>query len=196
MRLSAGEKYEIIQTVTRCEIGVKRTLDSFGIARSTFYKWYQNYLKSGYDGLKVAKRSSHRQWNSIPEEQKELVVEIALEHTELSSRELAYKITDEQGIFISESSVYRILKQRDLIPAPNHFLISAANEFKDKTTFVHQMWQTDFTYFKIIGWGWYYLSTVLDDFSRYIIHWELCDSMKAEDVKRTVDTAIAKAKLK
>ncbi|MCI0922795.1 DDE-type integrase/transposase/recombinase, partial [Sphingobacterium rhinopitheci] len=71
-----------------------------------------------------------------------------------------------------------------------------ANEFKDKTTFVHQMWQTDFTYFKIIGWGWYYLSTVLDDFSRYIIHWELCDSMKAEDVKRTVDTAIIKAKLK
>ena len=58
------------------------------------------------------------------------------------------------------------------------------------------MWQTDFTYFKIIGWGWYYLSTVLDDFSRYIIHWELCDSMKAEDVKRTVDTAIVKAKLK
>lgn len=196
MRLSAGEKYEIIQTVTQSEIGVKRTLDSFGIARSTFYKWYQNYLKSGFDGLETSKRSCRRQWNSIPQEQKDLVVEIALEHTELSSRELAYKITDEQSVFISESSVYRILKQRDLIPAPNHFLISAANEFKDKTAFVHQMWQTDFTYFKIIGWGWYYLSTVLDDFSRYIIHWELCDSMKADDVKRTVDTAIAKAKLK
>ncbi|MFV0141370.1 transposase, partial [Empedobacter falsenii] len=62
--------------------------------------------------------------------------------------------------------------------------------------FVHQMWQTDFTYFKIIGWGWYYLSTILDDYSRYIIHWELCSSMKAEDVKRTVKTAIEKAKLK
>jgi transposase InsO family protein len=58
------------------------------------------------------------------------------------------------------------------------------------------MWQTDFTYFKIIGWGWYYLSTILDDYSRYIIHWELCSSMKAEDVKRTVKTAIEKAKLK
>ncbi|SDO87323.1 Integrase core domain-containing protein [Cloacibacterium normanense] len=125
-----------------------------------------------------------------------MVVEIALEHTELSSRELAHKITDEQGVFISESSVYRILKQRDLIPAPNHFLLSAANEFKDKTEFVHQMWQTDFTYFKVIGWGWYYLSTILDDYSRYIIHWEICDSMKAEDVKRTVNTAIEKAKLK
>lgn len=196
MRLTAAEKYEVIQTVTTSEIGVKRTLENFGIARSTFYKWYQQYLENGYAGLKSAGRTTKRQWNSIPEAQKDLVVEIALEHTELSSRELAYKITDEQGVFISESSVYRILKQRDLIPAPNHFLLSAANEFKDKTAFVHQMWQTDFTYFKIIGWGWYYLSTVLDDFSRYIIHWELCDSMKAEDVRRTVDTAIAKAKLK
>ncbi len=42
----------------------------------------------------------------------------------------------------------------------------------------------------------YYLSTVLDDYSRYIIHWEICDSMKAEDVKRTVNKAIEKAKLK
>ena len=171
MRLSASEKYEIIHEVTTSEIGVKRTLESFGIARSTFYKWYQKYLENGYDGLETFKRTSKRQWNSIPEEQKDLVVEIALEHTELSSRELAHKITDEQGIFISESSVYRVLKQRDLIPAPNQFFLSAANEFKDKTEFVHQMWQTDFTYFKVIAWGWYYLSTVLDDYSRYIIHW-------------------------
>lgn len=196
MRLSVAEKYEIIQTVTTSEIGVQRTLESFGIARSTFYKWYQKYLKDGYEGLVQGSRAHPRQWNSIPQEQKDLVVEVALEHTELSSRELAHKITDEQGIFISESSVYRILKQRDLIPAPNHFLISAANEFKDKTSFVHQMWQTDFTYFKIVGWGWYYLSTVLDDYSRYIIHWELCDSMNAEDVKRTINAAIEKAKLK
>lgn len=121
MRLSASEKYEIIQAVTTSEIGVKRTLESLRIARSTFYKWYQKYLENGYDGLETSKRTSKRQWNSIPEEQKDLVVEIALEHTELSSRELAHKITDEQGVFISESSVYRILKQRDLIPAPNHF---------------------------------------------------------------------------
>ena len=41
--------------------------------------------------------------------------------------------------------------------------------------------QTDFTYFKIIGWGWYYLSTILDDYSRYIIAWKLCTNMRAED---------------
>ncbi|MDM1300008.1 transposase, partial [Empedobacter falsenii] len=196
MRLSASEKHEIIQIVTRSEIGVKRTLEEFGIARSTFYKWYSNYLENGFEGLESKNYSTHRKWNSIPDSQKDLIVELALDYPELSARELACKMTDELGIYISESSVYRILKQRDLIPSPNHILISAANEFKDKTNFVHQMWQTDFTYFKIIGWGWYYLSTILDDYSRYIIHWELCSSMKAEDVKRTVKTAIEKAKLK
>lgn len=196
MRLTAAEKYELIQTVTTSELGVKKTLEEFGIPKSSFYKWYKRYLEKGYDGLEKSKRISNRQWNSIPESQQNLVVEIALEYPELSSRELAYKITDEHGIYISESSVYRILKKRDLIPAPNHILIEASNEFKDKTQFVHQMWQTDFTYFKIIGWGWYYLSTILDDYSRYIIHWELCDSMEANDVKRTVETAINKAKLK
>ncbi|MGV0980635.1 DDE-type integrase/transposase/recombinase [Empedobacter falsenii] len=196
MRLSASEKHEIIQIVTRSDIGVKRTLKEFGIARSTFYKWYSNYLENGFEGLESKRHSTYRKWNSIPESQKDLIVELALDYPELSARELAFKMTDELGIYISESSVYRILKQRNLIPAPNHILIAAANEFKDKTNFVHQMWQTDFTYFKIIGWGWYYLSTILDDYSRYIIHWELCSSMKAEDVKRTIKTAIEKAKLK
>lgn len=196
MRLTAGEKYEIIQQVTRSELGVKRTLEEYGISRSTFYNWYNLFLKSGYEGLQEKGRASRRRWNRIPDEQKDMVVNIALERTELSSRELAHHITDEQGVFISESSVYRILKSRGLITAPSHILIKAADEFSDKTAFVHQMWQTDFTYFKIIGWGWYYLSTVLDDYSRYIIHWELCRSMKADDVKRTVDTAIAKARIK
>ena len=47
--------------------------------------------------------------------------------------------------------------------------MKASDEFKDKTTAPNQLWQTDFTYLKVIGWGWFYLSTVLDDFSRYII---------------------------
>ncbi len=196
MRFTASEKHEIIHQVTRSEAGVKKTLDEFGIARSTFYKWYNLFLTSGHEGLKEQRRTSRRQWNSIPQQQRDLVVEVALERPDLSCRELACRITDGQGVFISESSVYRILKERGLITAPSHILISASDEFRDKTAFVHQMWQTDFTYFKIVGWGWYYLSTVLDDFSRYIIHWELCLSMKAEDVKRTVDTAIAKARIK
>jgi putative transposase len=138
------------------------------------------------DGLLPQKRT-RRQWNSIPEPQKQLVVEVALDHPVLSPRELSVKITDEQKIFISESRVYRILKEKGLITTPAYVLLSASNEFKNKTQFVHELWQTDFTYFKILGWGWYYLSTILDDYSRYIIHWELCKTMKAEDVQRSVE---------
>ena len=196
MRLSADEKLEIIRIVTRSEMGVNRTLRELGIHKSTFYNWYNLFLEKGEAGFSLSPNSSRRQWNSIPEEEKNLVVEVALNYPELSSRELAHKMTDEQGFFISESSVYRILKKRGLITAPSHILISAANEFKNKTNFVHEMWQTDFTYFKILGWGWYFLSTVIDDYSRYIVHWELCKNMKSEDVKRTVDRAVEKAGLR
>lgn len=179
--------------VVDSEIGVNRTLREIGLNKSTFYNWYKAYSDHGVDGLVPNKRCSNRQWNSIPQAQKTLVIELALNHPHLSSRELAYTLRDEQQVFISESSVYRILKAAGLITAPAHIFLSAADEFSNKTCFVHQMWQTDFTYFKILGWGWYYLSTVLDDFSRYIVHWELCESMKVEDVKRTVDRAIVKA---
>ncbi len=93
---------------------------------------------------------------------------------ELSPRELAVRFTDEKNYFVSEASVYRLLKAHDLITSPAYIVIKAADEFKDKTTAINQLWQTDFTYLKITGWGWYYLSTVLDDFSRYIVAWKLC----------------------
>lgn len=195
MRLTAAEKLEIIHMVDRSELGVNKTLQQLGIHKSTFYSWYKIYLNKGNKALE-AKKQTRRQWNSIPGEQKQLVVEVALDHPELSPRELACRLTDEQEVFISESSVYRILKANGLVTTPQHILLSASDEFKEKTHFVHQMWQTDFTYLKVLGWGWYYLSTILDDYSRYIVHWELCKSMTAEDVKRTVDQAMVKAKLK
>jgi putative transposase len=69
-------------------------------------------------------------------------------------------------------------------------VIKAAVSFKDKTTAPNQLWQTDFTYLKVIGWGWFYLSSVLDDFSRYIVAWKLCTTMRAEDVTATLDLAL------
>ena len=190
MRRSASEKLEIIQIVQGSELGVKRTLKELGINRSTFYEWYRNYLDHGLEGLipKVPVRKTF--WNKIPERERNKVVEFALERPELSPRELAYHITDNQGWFISESSVYRILKQRGLITSPAWIVMAAADEFKDKTSRIHQQWQTDFTYFKIIGWGWYYLATVMDDYSRYIITWELCSNMETNDAKRVVGEAI------
>lgn len=182
--------------VERSDIGVNRTLQQLGIPKSTFYKWYKAYIDNGISGLENKNPGNKRQWNSIPQEEKNLVISVALEFSELSPRELSCKLSDERKVFISESSVYRILKAKGLITSPAHILLSAGNEFAKKTMFVHEMWQTDFTYFKILGWGWYYLSTILDDYSRFIVHWELCDTMKAEGVQSTVHNAVKKAELK
>ena len=130
-------------------------------------------------------------WNRIPPDILDQIIELALEQSELSPRELAMRFTDERRYFVSEATVYRLLKAHDLITSPAYVVIKAADQFHTKTTRVNEMWQTDFTYFKIIGWGWMYLSTVLDDFSRYIIAWKLCTNMRAEDVTDTLDMALA-----
>jgi putative transposase len=139
LRLTISEKLEIIHMVTRSEIGVNRKLGEIGINKSTFYNWYHAYSENGIEGLLPTKRVSNRQWNCLPQEQKNLVVKLALDYPVLSSRELAYKMTVEQQIFISESSVYIILKSRGLIIVPAHIFLSESNEFIDKTCFDHQM---------------------------------------------------------
>ena len=190
MRFSQQEKYDIIRLVDGSDLSANRTLKELGLHKRTYFNWYARYLEGGYDGLASKAKGRRQTWNKIPAQQKSEVVEQALEHPELSSRELAVHIVDHHQWYISESSVYRILKERGLITAPAHIVLSASDEFKDKTRRVNEMWQTDFTYFKIIGWGWYYLSTVLDDYSRYIIAHDLCENMTTDDVKPSVLKAL------
>jgi putative transposase len=184
-----SEKMEIIRLVENSEWPVKRTLKALGVPRSTFYAWYKRYQEEGFDGL--ARRTATRPvWNKIPEEERQQVVDVALEHPDKSPRQLAYYIIDQHETFVSESSVYRILKARDLITSPVFQIVTAASEFKHKTKRINQLWQTDFTQLKVIGWGWYYLCTILDDYSRYILAWRLAPTMGAEDAKATLLQAV------
>ena len=190
MRYPASEKLEIIGIVEQSHLPAKRTLDQLGIARRTFYRWYDRYLGGGPEALEDRPSAPSRVWNRIPDAIHEQIIEMALEQSELSPRELAVRFTDETHYFVSEASVYRLLKAHDLITSPAFVMIKAADRFHTPTTRPNQMWQTDFTYFKIIGWGWMYLSSVLDDFSRYIIAWKLCSTMRAEDVTDTLELAL------
>ena len=191
MRYPASEKLEIIKLVEQSHLPAKQTLDRLGVPRRTFYRWYDRFLEGGPEALADRSSAPSRVWNRIGEDIQQQIIEMALEYSELSPRELAVRFTDERRYFVSEATVYRLLKAHDLITSPAYVVIKAANEFHTKTTRANEMWQTDFTYFKIIGWGWIYLSTVLDDFSRYIIAWKLCTTMKAADVTDTLDMALA-----
>ena len=190
MRYPASEKLEIIRIVEQSHLPAKRTLDQLGVARRTFYRWYDRYLEGGPEALADRSSTPIRVWNRIAPEVQDQIVEMALEQTDLSPRELAVRFTDEKRYFVSEATVYRLLKAHDLITSPAYTVIKAAEAFHTQTTRPNEMWQTDFTYFKIIGWGWVYLSTVLDDYSRYIIAWKLCTTMKADDVKATLELAL------
>ncbi len=186
MRYSASEKLEIIRTVDNSHLPAKRTLDMLGIPRTTFYRWYDKYLTLGAGGLEDRTPTPGHVWNRIPDTIRGEVVDMALEEDaqDLSPRELATRFTDQKAYYVSGSSVYRILKAHDLITSPAHTVIKAADEFRDKTTAINQLWQTEFTYFKITGWGWYYLSTILDDYSRYIISWRQVDRRGQHDEGR------------
>ena len=190
MRYPASEKLEIIKIVEQSHLPAKKTLDQLGIARRTFYRWYDRYVEGGPEALEDRPSRPNRVWNRISPEVQSQIIDMALEQSELSPRELAVRFTDEKRYFVSEATVYRLLKAHDLITSPAFVVIKAADEFRDKTMRPNEMWQTDFTYFKIIGWGWVYLSTVLDDFSRYIIAWKLCTTMRAEDVTDTLELAL------
>jgi len=190
MRYPASEKLEIIRLIEQSHVPVRRALEKLGIPRATFYRWYDRYQTGGPEALGDRSPRPDRVWNRIPDEVLERIRTLALDQPALSPRELAVRFTDTESYFVSEASVYRLLKAFDLIASPAFIVIKAADEFTDKTTAPNQLWQTDFTYLKVIGWGWFYLSSVLDDFSRYIIAWKLCASMKAEDVTTTLELAL------
>ena len=190
MRYGQSEKMEIIRIVEKSPLSVKPTLLELNINRSTFYKWYKQYQDEGYEALEDRYRPPRQFWNEVPPWEKKKIVEIALEHPEMSPRELACYITDKRKYYISESTVYRTLKANDLVTSPVYTVIDALDKFPHPTRAPNELWQTDFTYFKVVQWGWYYLSTILDDYSRFILAWRLCKGMAADDVKHTIEDAI------
>lgn len=180
MRYPVHEKREITRPVESSHQPIKRTLEHLGTPRSTFYVWYDRHCEGGVEALEDRIPHPSEVWNRIPDK-------IRTQTCLLASWRYALQV---KNYFASEASAYRLLKAQDLITSPAYGVIKADDEFKDKTTAPSQQWQTDFTYFKIMGWGWFYLSTVLDDYSRYIIAWKLCTNMKAKDVTEALQLVL------
>jgi len=126
MRYSASEKFEIIELVEQSSLSIRRTLAPIGIPKSTFYDWYSGYQEGGIEALEDGKPRPQRSWNKIPDKIRTAIVSLALEEPDLSPRELAVNFTDTNGSFVSEASVYRLLKDHGLITSPAFILMKAA----------------------------------------------------------------------
>ena len=129
MKYSAAEKYEIIQMVEQSDLGVRRTLKKIGVSKSSFYEWYSRFLKDGIEGLKTRSKRPNQFWNRIPDSERQKIIEHALDHPVLSCREISVDFTDRQSYFVSESSVYRILKSAGLITSPVFAMQTAKAEY-------------------------------------------------------------------
>ena len=158
----------------------RQALVEMGIPRSTYYRWRHGQPNSV---------NWRRLWNRITPEEENKVLAVARESPELSSRQLSAWITDNEGFAVSESTVYRILRREGLVKRQETQL-SAANEYHTKTTRSHQMWATDASYFRVVGWGYYYLVTVMDDYSRFILAWKLQRDMSANSLIEVVQEAV------
>ncbi len=195
IRYEPEEKQEIIHLVEHSDLSVTQTLKELDVPRSTFYSWYRDYQEEGLAGLKNKQAKVRQFWNRIPDPVREQIVALALKYPEEPPRQITYRFIKEKAYFVSESSVYRILKGYDLIESPAFEIITAKDKFDNPTKRVNEMWQTDFTQFLVLDWGWYYLSTVLDDYSRYILAYRLSPTMNATDAEETLKIALHEAQI-
>jgi len=183
--MSTVEKAAIIamvETLARCK---RQALSELGIARSTYYRWRQGQRH----GLESRSGDRGRPWNRITPEEEGRILASAREFPELSSRQLATWVTDNAGFAVSESTVYRILRREGLVKRPEVQLV-AGKEYHNKTTRPHQLWATDASYFRVVSWGYYYLVTVMDDYSRFILAWKLQRDMSADSLIEVIQEAI------
>src|SRR3546814_5136732 len=141
MRYPASEKLEIIRIVEQSHLPAKCTLDQLGFARRTFYRWYDRFLEGGPEALEDRPSAPTRVWNRIGDDIQDQIVEMALDYSELSPRELAVRFTDEKRYFVSEATVYRLLKAHDLITSPAYVVIKDRKQLHTQTTRVNEMWQ-------------------------------------------------------
>lgn len=187
--MSKDKKMNIIRQVESSQLGISQALKKLDMPRSTYYRWKHKLRAMGIQGLKDNKPHRMRTWNQILPHQADKILEVAYENPDWTSRQICFNVTDNAGFSVSESTVYRKLKKVGLIPETNTKIFPASCEYKVKTTRVNQQWQTDATYLKVDRWGWFYLISVLDDYSRKILAWQLRTSMKAEDFSDVVEQA-------
>lgn len=184
--MSLEEKASLIALVRSSPLPRKQVLAQLGLSRSTYYQW----LRRGEAKTDTPRAAPRLPWNRLRPEEEEAILAVARASPELSPRQLAFRITDTAAFSVSESTCYRLLKRHGLVKAAEAVGFAAEKEYRYKTSHPNQMWATDGAYLKVAGWGYYYLVTVLDDYSRYILSWRLQQDMTANSLVEVVQEAV------
>ena len=184
--MSATEKAEVLTRVASSSLPRRKVLRELGIAKSTYYRWLRRQDQQGLDDRPGGGNPA---WNRLTSQEVHDVLSTARQMPELSCRQLATWTTDNQGFSVSESTAYRILRSEGLVKSPE-MRLAAGKEYHRKTTGPNQMWATDASYFRVIGWGYYYMVTVMDDYSRFILAHKLQRDMTSDSFIEVVQEAV------
>jgi putative transposase len=178
--MNPAEKADVLSQVESRLRSKRQALSKLGIPKSSYYRWRRGQAKSARHG---------RPWNRLTPNEERRILAVAREFPDLSSRQISAWITDNESFAVSESTVYRILRKEGLVKRQDTQL-AAAKEYHTKTTRPHQMWATDASYFRVVSWGYFYLVTVMDDYSRFILAWKLKKDMSANSLIEVVQEAV------
>lgn len=188
--MSAQQRLEVLRAIDGSGLPVRQALQQLKLPVSTFYRWRRRFHQEGMAGLVDRSPFQGQSWNQLLPAERRKVVEMAMLYPQWSSREVAMHITDHGGFSVSESTVYRVLKQAGWIKERQVKTFPAGPEFRFKTARPNELWQTDASYLLVKNWGWYYLISVLDDFSRKILAWRLQRFMDASAFSEVVEMAV------
>jgi transposase InsO family protein len=188
LSLSLEERLDFILNAKK-EYGVKfkKTLSLLGVNRNTFYNW----VKRSKDPDKKTEKKNVMQ---ITDEEINKVVAYRIQNDynrNLGYKKLAWKMIDEDVVYISPASVYRILKKHGLLGRTYKNSNDSGKEYKHKPKCVHHHWHTDIAYVALRG-VYYFFIFMLDGYSRYILNWELMIDMSGKSVELFVQKTIDK----
>lgn len=192
-RSKAWEKFEILETVTSCPLSIRSACQELGTPRSTYQRWRKAYRERGLEGLKDIPPIPHRRPHRKTDEERQKVLEYAAFHTQLGPRSLAPYLWDECRIAISPKTIYNILKAKGWIRQRRQRLktteqLPAYPEPQEP----NEVWQADFMFVYVGGYGFYQLLTFLDAFSRLPIYHKLLAQGSSEAAATALKEAIAR----
>jgi transposase InsO family protein len=179
-------RQEIVALVGRSPHTIAATVSEIGVSTSSYYRWRQRFQEPGGAQPKPCKSA----WNALRDQERQGIIKHALAQPHLTPRELAWWLCDHAEFSVSESSVYRVLKAQGLLPDRAADQQPAAKEFRHKTRRPNELWQSDATRFFIPGWGHYWMVSVLDDYSRKILAWELVPDIQTPSLADVIQLAV------